>query len=121
MKKIPRHCLAPALTTVYFVVSRRRRDVTPTPASPIHQGDAVRALARFGQLVRASRTGQCRRAEDLVDLEVGEDVLLPHELQDAVTRLQRLRGKLGRLVVADHGIERGDGADARLEVVLADV
>src|SRR5687767_11851110 len=64
---------------------------------------------------------QGRRVEDLVELFVGQDVLLADQLHDALAVLQRLGRKLGGLVVADDGIEGRHGPDAELDIVLEDV
>src|SRR4029450_492455 len=63
-------------------------------------------------LRRPPLAGHGRGVERLGDLLLAEDLLLPQEIQDPAPRLHRLRGQRGGLVVADHRIEGGDGADA---------
>src|SRR5262249_59668345 len=69
----------------------------------------------------AAGAGERRRAQDLVDLRIGEDLLFAHDLEDALARLQRLGRQLGSLVVTDDGIERRHGPDARVHVMLEHV
>ena len=53
------------------------------------------------------------------DLLFGEDLLLADQLHDAAAGLHRFGRKLRGALVADDGIERGDDADAVLDVVAA--
>ena len=76
-------------------------------------GSAISGLA-----FRYRPAPSSRRDQDLVDLRIGQDVLLAHQLDDALARFHRLGRELGRPVVADHRIERRDRADAGLDVVL---
>src|SRR6478672_12255319 len=77
-------------------------------------------LARVRNVVRpdlppgvgsASLPGECGWVEDLIDLLVGQDVLAADELDDPLPGLHRFRGKLGRPLVPDHRVERGDRPD----------
>src|SRR5436190_2983680 len=62
--------------------------------------------------------GELRRIEQILDLSLGEDVLLANDLENALAALVGLVGELGRLVVADDRVERGDDADRGFHVVL---
>ena len=63
----------------------------------------------------AARHGD--RVEHLGDLLLGQDASSRAQLEDAAAGLHRLGGELGGALVADHRIERGDGADAVVDVV----
>src|SRR5690242_12849654 len=56
--------------------------------------------------------------QQVLDLVLGQDLLLADHLEDALAALVGLGRQLGRLLVADHGIERGHDADRGLHVVL---
>src|SRR5689334_13096062 len=81
-------------------------------SSPGRRGSGS-AMIHLRQLL-SSLTGERGGTQDLVDLRVGEDVLLTHELENALAGLERFGSKLRRFVVADHWVERRDSADARL-------
>ena len=60
---------------------------------------------------------QLHRVEQVLDLRLGQDLLLADDLEDPLAALVGLVGQLGRLLVAEHRIERGHDADRRLHVV----
>ena len=55
--------------------------------------------------------------QQLLDLFLGERVLLADNLQDALAALARLDSELGSLFVADDRIERGGEANGRFHVM----
>src|SRR5262245_13167148 len=63
------------------------------------------------------QVGQLHGIEQLLDLLFGQDVLFPNDLDNALAALVGLVGKLGRLLVAHHGIEGRHDADRGLHVV----
>src|SRR5262249_11508960 len=67
---------------------------------------------------RRIEIGQLDRIEQVLDLILGQDLLLPDDLENALAALVGLVCQLGGLVVTDHRIERGDDAHRGLEVVL---
>ena len=120
--------------------SRRRRArtaATPAASAPraaaIHQQRRARGAAVAVRAPRASgaAAGSSSPARPCPVIATGsstsaiccfgEDLLLANQLEDAAAGLHRFGRELGRAVVADHRIERGDGADAVLDVVPADV
>src|SRR6516164_4382041 len=68
-------------------------------------------------LVRVE-VGQFDLVEQVFDLRLGEDLLLPDDLEDPLAAPVHLVGELGGLLVAQHRIERGHDPDCGLHVVL---
>src|SRR6516225_1795379 len=70
-------------------------------------------------LLPAGSTSHCFRVQHGGNLLFGEELLLPHQLNDALAGLQRFRSKFCGLVVAQQGIQSSDNADAVFHVFAA--
>src|SRR5262245_54274639 len=60
---------------------------------------------------------QLDRVEQIGDLLLVQDLLLADDLDDPLSALVGLRRQLGRLLVAEHGVEGGHDPDRGLHVV----
>src|SRR6202034_226465 len=78
--------------------------------------DAERVGLRGGRGgAERPRLGQDLRLQDLVELLAGQKLLGEHQIVNALIGQKRLLRDLGRIGVADIGIERGDDTDRALD------
>src|SRR3954463_4447144 len=62
--------------------------------------------------------GQLHRIQQIGDLRLGQQMLLPDNLEDSFAAPVRLAGELGGFVISEHGVECGHDAHRRFHVVL---
>src|SRR3954469_14238985 len=93
----------------------------PMPPTRAPTKMAARTTRNSSQITRSfpPAAGHRFRIQVLPDLRLGQNLCLPHDLQDPLSGHHGLGGQLGRPFVADDGIQRGDDADAALEERLA--